>query len=310
MSDWDGIEEVVAVEDAGSFAAAATALGVSTSHISRAIARLEDRVQTQIFRRTTRRVAITDDGRVLIDQFRRIIHERNEALASIQVKGEPQGDLALTCATSLGERFVEPIVRRFALDYPKLNVSLDLTNRVIDLTAEGYDLAIRTGYLKDSRLIITRIASRTILTCASPSYIATHGVPETPEDLSNHACLIGTATTWRFVVNDEIMALRPRGRWQCNSGSTLVEAATDGMGICQLPHYYVARHVRDGRLLTLLEAYRPQDEPIWAVYPQQRHIQPKVRLLVERLRRELPSGLIGSVRELSGVTALAHPKSE
>lgn len=291
MARWDGIEEFVAVAQAGSFAAGAQALGVSTSHVSRAVARLEDRIQAQVFFRTTRKVTLTDTGRVLVEQCRRIIRERDEAFAMVSRRDEPQGELRVTCSTALGERFLAPILRRFAQENPRLSVTIDLTNRLVDLVAEGYDLAIRTGHLADSRLVGTRIASRRLYLCASPAYLDRAGRPREVAELALHDCLIGTSTTWHFRLDGQDHLFRPKGRWRCNSGEAVVDAALAGMGLCQLPEFYVLRHVAAGRLETVLDGFRAADEPIWAVYPQQRHLPPKVRDLVRRLRAELGPAL-------------------
>lgn len=301
MSRWDGIEEFVAVYVAGTFSGAAKVLGVSTSHVSRAIARLENRIEAPVFFRTTRTMALTDIGRVLVEQCQRIIDEREEAFALVSGRGEPQGELRLTCSTTLGERFVAPIVRRFAEDNPRLSVTIELTNRLIDLTAEGYDLAVRTGHLSDSRLIATRIASRRHVLCAAPAYLDRVGRPATVDDLSGHECLTGTTTTWHFCVDGQDQVFRPKGRWRCNNGVAVVDAALAGMGVCQLPEFYVVPYIASGRLEAMLEDSRASDEPIWAVYPKRRHLLPKVRYLVERLRGELGPALHGrdgQVRDL------------
>ncbi|MDP3550090.1 MAG: LysR family transcriptional regulator [Novosphingobium sp.] len=288
---WDGIDEVVAVADAGTFVAAAKRLGTSTSHVSRAVARLEQSLGAQFFHRTTRAVSLTDTGRTLVDQFRRLIAERDEAIAMLDLQGEPQGHLRITCPTALGERFVAPIVRAYVQDYPKLSVELDLSNRVVELVSEGYDLAIRTGTLPDSRLIRTQIATRGIVTCAAPAYIAAHGTPQTVDDLESHDCIPATSDTWRYAVDGEIRTIRPRGRWRCSNGAAVFDAAVAGMGLCQLPAFYVSRALAEGALVEVLGTFRPEDDPIWAVYPQRRHLLPKVQRMIEKLRRELPPAL-------------------
>lgn len=292
MSRWDGFDEFVAIANSGTFSGAARSLGLSTSHISRAISRLEERLQAQLFFRTTRRVTLTETGRALLEPCRQIIEDREEALAMVVEGGEPQGELRLTCSTTLGQRFVAPIARQFAMDFPKVQVSIDLTNRLVDLIAEGFDLAIRTGSLADSRLVATRIASRQLYTCASPDYLARNGRPMHITALAHHECLIGTATTWHFQVEQQEQHFRPQGRWRCNSGTAIVEAAIAGMGLCQLPEFYVLPHLASGELQTVLDDVRIGNEPIWAVYPQRRHLLPKVRLLVDRLREQLGSDLV------------------
>ncbi len=292
ISSWDGIEEFVAVEAAGSFAKGAKALGVSTSHVSRAIVRLEDRIQAPVFFRTTRSITLTDTGRALVEQFRRIIAGREQAFAMAGDDGEPQGELRLTCSASLGERFVVPIVRRFAQAHPRLSVKIDLSNRIIDLVAEGFDLAIRTGQLTDSRLVASRIASRRYAVCASPAYLALRDQPETVADLARHDCLIGTSGTWAFEAEGKPITFRPNGRWRCNSGEAVVDAALADMGICQLPESYFSSHIAAARLVPVLEAYRAPEEPIWAVYPRHDHLLPKIRKLLPLLRAELGPAML------------------
>lgn len=291
MRRWEGIDEFVAIATAGSFKAGAEALGLSTTHMSRAIAALEARVQAPLFHRTTRIVRLTDTGRLFFDHCSRIVAERDEAIALISEGGEPQGDIRITCSTAMGERFIAPIVRRYASSHAKLRVTIDLTNRLVDLVAEGYDLAIRTGQLAESRLIGTRIASRRLHSCASPAYLDRHGRPEKPADLAGHECLVGTSPLWRFARHGRVENIRPVGRWRCNSGGAVAEAAIAGMGLCQLPEFYLLPHIASGALEEVLVDFRPDDEPIWAVYPQHRHLLPKISGLLDLLRQALPAAL-------------------
>ncbi|MBA4356070.1 MAG: LysR family transcriptional regulator, partial [Novosphingobium sp.] len=207
-------------------------------------------------------------------------------------QGEPQGQLRITCPTALGERFIAPIVRGYVQEYPKLSVDLDLTNRVVELVSEGFDLALRTGTLPDSRLIRTQVATRGIVTCAAPAYLDARGIPRSVDDMEHHECLLATSDVWRFRVDGEPRTLRPRGRWRCNSGAAVYEATLAGMGLCQLPAFYVNRAIAEGHLIEVLQHHRPDDDPIWAVYPQRRHLLPKVQRLIDKLRRELPNALL------------------
>lgn len=287
MSSWDGIDEFISVATAGSFTLGAKALGVSTTHVSRSIMALEQRVQAQLFNRTTRTVKLTDTGRVFLERCERIAQERDEAIALIGEQNEPQGQLRVTCSTAMGERFVAPILRRFVMQHPKLSMSIDLSNRVVDLVAEGFDLAIRTGQVSDQRLISTRVASRTVYTCAAPSYLAAAGRPTSVGALNEHECIAGTSATWHFKVDGQDIVYRPEGRFRCNSGHAVIEACVSGLGICQLPDFYILPFLKHGMVELLLEDMQPDDEPIWAVYPQRRHLLPKVQQAVESLRREL-----------------------
>lgn len=288
---WEGLEEVVAIADAGSFVGGATVLGVSSSHVSRAVARLEDRLDAKLFHRTTRRVTMTDFGRAFVDQCRRIIQERDELFLQANGSGEPQGELRITCSTALGERFVAPVVRSFTKAHSRLSVTLDLTNRLVDILGEGYDLGIRTGHVADARLAARRIAVRPIETCAAPGYLERMGEPGDVESLRNHECLVGTSTTWQFLEDEATRIFTPRGRWRCNSGVAVVDAALAGMGICQVPAFYVRDHIQEGRLRPLLQRFRAHPEPIWAISPHRRHLLPKVRNLIDLLEHDLRFGL-------------------
>lgn len=284
MSRWDGIDEFTAVAEQASFSAAAKRLGLSTSAVSREIARLEDRLQTRLLHRTTRRVELTDAGREFLSRCRRLIDERDEALAAIQPDDHaPRGLLRLTCSVSYGERFIAPAVNAFARQYPELRIDLDLDNRLRDLVGDGYDLAIRFGHLTDSRLMARRLASRSLILCASPEYLARRGAPRDLSEITSHDTLSGTAQQWRFTEAGREISLTPLSRWRCNSGTAVMDAALQGLGLCQLPDFYVRDALVEGRLVSLLDDQRPPDEGVWAVHPHPRHVPPKVRAMIEWL---------------------------
>lgn len=291
MSKWDGIDEFIAVATTNSFTQAAKVIGMSPTHVSRSIIALEQRVQARLFHRTTRTVRLTDTGQVFFERCERMAQERDEAMALINEQGEPQGELRVTCSTTMGERFVAPIIRRFGMHHPKLNVTIDLSNRLVDLVAEGYDLAVRTGDISDPRLIATQVASRTLHTCAAPSYLADNGPPSKVTDLESHECITGSSTIWHFLVDGDEQLHRPKGRFRCNSGQAVVEACVSGLGICQLPDFYILPYLKHGMLEGVLEEFRPPNEPIWAVYPRRRHLLPKVQSVVECLRLELEAAM-------------------
>jgi len=291
MDGWDGIEEFVAVARTGSFIAGAAALGVSRTHMSRAIARLEDRLGAQLLHRTTRRVILSPTGRTFLDHCVRLVRERDEAVALMRDQGEPRGDLRITCCLALGERFIAPIARRFAKQHRQLTVYLDVTDRLVDLVAESYDLGIRTGLLQSSNLIAAKIGSRQSRTCAAPAYLESRGRPGKITDLDGHDCLIGTTPQWHFSEKGDEILYRPRPVWSCNNGHAVLEAALDGMGICQLPDFYLNDALQSGQLAPILEEFAPPEEPIWAVYPDKRHRSPKVQRFVSALKDKLPKVL-------------------
>ncbi|MBC2678702.1 LysR family transcriptional regulator [Pseudomonas sp. CFBP 8758] len=285
---WEGIDEFVAVAECAHFTAAAQRLGVSSSHVSRQIARLEERLQTRLLYRSTRRVALTEAGQTFLQHCQRLQDGRDEAWRAMSdLTGEPKGLLRLTCAVAYGERFIVPLVTRFMGLYPQLRVEIELSNRTLDLLHEGLDLAIRLGRLQDSRLVATRLAPRRMFLCASPHYLARYGRPHSVSELTRHNCLVGSSDIWPLQVDGKEQAQRVQGNWRCNSGQAVLDAALQGVGLCQLPDYYVLEHLRSGALVSLLEAHQPPNTAVWGLYPQQRHLSPKIRKLVDYLREGL-----------------------
>src|SRR5471032_1464731 len=198
---WEGLDEFVAVAECGQFTAAAERLGVSSSHISRQIARLEERLQTRLLYHSTRRVALTEAGQTFLQHCQRLQDGREEALRAVgDLTSEPKGLLRMTCAVAYGERFITPLVTRFMDTYPHLRVDIELTNQTLDLVHEGLDLAIRLGRLQDSRLVATRLAPRRMYLCASPSYLERYGRPHSLSELSRHNCLIGSSDIWQLAL--------------------------------------------------------------------------------------------------------------
>lgn len=287
-NDWEGIDEFVAVAECGGFTRAAERLGASSSHVSRSIMRLEDRLQSRLFYRSTRTVTLTEAGRLLLAHCQRLVEERREAFRQItDASEEPAGSLRMTCAIAYGERFIVPLVNQFLEQHPRLEVQLDLTNVAVDLVHEGYDLAIRLGRLAPSSLTAVRLAPRQMYLCAAPAYLDRHGTPRDLSELAAHNCLVGTSDLWVFQRDGGEWVFRARGRWRCNSGPAVLDAALRGFGICHLPDYYVTEHLATGRLVSLLPEHQPPGTGVWAVQPQRRHQPAKVRLMVQHLRAGL-----------------------
>lgn len=285
MNRWEGLDEFVAVAETGQFTAAAERLGVSSSHVSRQIARLEERLQTRLLYRSTRRVSLSEAGQTFLQHCQRLQDAREEALRAVSdLSAEPKGLLRMTCAVAYGERFVAPLVNAFMAEHRQLRVEIELSNRQLDLLHEGFDLAIRLGRLSDSRLVATRIAPRVMYLCATPEYLYRHGAPQSLAELVQHNCLIGSSDIWTFLEGGRETHHRVQGNWRCNSGQAVLDAALRSFGLCQLPDYYVLEHLRRGQLVSLLEQHQPPNTAVWALYPQQRHLSPKVRQLVDYLK--------------------------
>lgn len=281
---WESIEAFERVVRMGSFTRAAEDLGVSRSHVSRQINALENRLDAQLLLRTTRKVSTTDVGQAFYMQCRQILDNIDEAeRAVLDLQANPRGILRVTVAGAFGEDFIAPAALDFMAEHRDLIVELDFSNRLIDLISEGYDLAIRAGTLKDSSLIARRISTRKLLTCASPDYLQRNGTPNSIHSLTNHNCLLGTRDSWRFRENGRNQDLRVSGNWRSNNGRSLLRAARAGLGLVQLPSFYLDQDISDGALLPVLEDYNPTDTGVWAVYPHNRHLSAKVRLFVNFL---------------------------
>ena len=288
MINWEGVVEFVAVAEAHSFTAAAKRIGISTAQVSRQISALEERLATKLLYRTTRKVSVTDAGQVYYQHCRQILDGLKEAeLAMNNLQSTPTGKLKITAPVTYGERSIAPLLNNFVAKYPELNVQLHLTNQLINLVDEGYDLAIRLGKLEDSTMIAQRLSSRTHYVCASPDYLARFGVPHSLSELSKHNCLQGTLPYWRFQEAGKVNNIEVNGNIRCNSGRALVDAALKGLGIVQLPDYYVLGSIESGQLISLLEQHRESNEGVWALYPHNRHLSPKIRLLIDYLGEEL-----------------------
>ncbi|HBO95789.1 MAG TPA: LysR family transcriptional regulator [Gammaproteobacteria bacterium] len=288
MFIWEGVSEFVAVAEAESFTAAAKRLGISTAQVSRQVSALESRLSTKLLYRTTRKVSVTEAGQTYYQYCRQVLdglEEAERAMTNLQLI--PKGKLRLTAPVTYGEKVIAPLVNDFILRYPELEVQLNLTNQKLDLVGGGYDLAIRLGKLEDSSMMAKRLSSRTLYVCASPEYLSTYGVPHSLSELDRHNCLQGNLDYWRFQDRGKPYNVRVKGNMKCDSGWALLDAALKGIGIVQLPDYYVQPSLACGELMNLLEHYQEADDGIWAIYPHNRHLSPKVRMLLDFLDESL-----------------------
>ena len=290
---WEGVTEFAAVCETESFTAAAKRLGISTAQVSRQVSALENRLNTKLFYRTTRRVSMTEEGAIYYRHCRQVLDGLEEAEQAISsLRDRPQGLVKLTAPYTYGELFLMPLVIEFMAEYPEIEVVAELTNQKVDLVEGGFDLAIRLGRLASSSMIAKKLATRTQYVCAAPSYIEKYGVPNALSELSQHNCLVGNLDHWYFSENGKEKGVRVSGNFTCNSGYALMDATLKGFGLTQLPDYYVQPHIDNGDLVVVLETYQEEKEGIWALYPNNRHLSPKVRMLVDFLAERLnPSSL-------------------
>ena len=289
MHRWEGLDALVAVAETGNFTRAAQRLGVSTSQVSREITRLEERLGTQLVSRNTRHVALTESGRLFEQRCRQLIDDRDAALdAIVSGKDGIKGHVYLTCSVAYGEQTIVPLIGRFLAEHPGISVKIELTNRVLDLVADGIDLGVRTGEIADTRLGRMQIGSRSLHLCAAPSYVKRYGTPTTASELDIHTCLVGSAQQWHFKSEGRDIQITPQGRFRCNSGFAILGAAIQGLGICQLPDFYVQKHLSDGTLVELLPTERPADEAIWVVFQKRPRQQAKITALIDFLMAMIP----------------------
>lgn len=285
---WEGISEFVHVAENASFTQASKKMAISTAQVSRQISALENRLNVKLFYRTTRKVSLTEEGRVFYQHCRSVLDGLDAAERAItNFQTTPQGKIKLTASVTYGEQQVLPLVSDFMLQYSEVAVSAYLSNQQIDLVEGGYDLAIRIGKLADSSMMAKKLGTRTSYVCASPEYLEKHGIPHAISELSKHSCLLSTLDYWHFMESGKEKNIRVAGKLRYNSGYSLADAALKGLGIVQLPDYYVQNHLQSGELITLLDSYRVPDEGIWAIYPHNRHLSPKIRLLVDYLAKHL-----------------------
>ncbi|MCV6589018.1 MAG: LysR substrate-binding domain-containing protein [Marinobacterium sp.] len=284
MQRWEGVTEFVTVAETGSFTASAHTLGISIAQVSRQVSALENRLATRLFYRTTRKVSLTEAGTTYYQHCRQVLDSLEDAERAISdLSSEPRGRLKLTAPGTYGELRIAPLVNTFIAQYPALELQFRLTNQTVDLVAGGFDLAIRPGRLADSTMMARRLASRVSYICATPAYLAQHGTPQNLTALAEHNCLLNSRDYWRLQEAGQERNVRVSGNIRCNSGPALLDAALKGLGLVQLPDYYVEPWLASGDLVTVLQDYQPEEEGIWGLYPHNRHPSPKVTLLLDHL---------------------------
>lgn len=288
MRIWEGVSEFVTVAELGSFTLAAAKLDVSVAQVSRQVSQLEQRLDSKLLYRTTRKVSLTAEGEIYSRHCRQVLNDLKDAERALgNLKDTPQGSIKLTAPVMYGETYILPLIHDFMRQHPAIEVTSNLTNQQLDLVEGGYDLAIRLGKLKDSSLMAKPISQRDYRVCASPEYLQHHGTPHSLTELSQHNCLMGQHSYWRFADNKKERTIKVTGNLSCNSGYGLVDAALKGIGIVQLPNYYVDQYLKQSQLIEVLTQYKVKQENIWAVYPNNRHLSAKIRQLVDYLQQHL-----------------------
>jgi DNA-binding transcriptional LysR family regulator len=284
------IETFVAVAARGSLSAAAAAEGVAPAVVGRRLDALEARLGVKLLVRTTRRITLTFEGSAFLEDCQRVLRDFHDAEASVSAGGvKASGHLRVTAPAGFGRRHVAPRLPAFLAAHPEVSVSLDLSDRVVDIVNEGIDVAVRIGPLDDTSLVGIKLADNARVVVASPAYVASHGAPAHPDDLQRHACLtFGTrgsqARGWQFSVDGAQVAVRVGGALECNDGAVLHAWALAGHGLAWRSMWEVADDLAEGRLVTVLDAYRAPDNAVHALFPQRRHLPLRVRMFIDHLK--------------------------
>lgn len=281
--DIEELQTFVEVAEGGGISPAARRLGVAKSIVSRRLLRLESELGVQLLARSTQGAVLTEAGATFRDYAARIVAEIAVAKETLLPAGELRGRLRLAVPLSFGPTHFGPVLAQMARRHPRLQIHACYSDRFVDLVAEGYDCAIRLGTLEDSNLIAKRIGALVGKCVASPEYVEAHGSPETPEQLLEHEALMQGTEPWQFMDGDEIVTVRPQGRFKADNGAALVGAAVAGLGIARLPAGLINEYLASGALVPVLTRYPLPPAGIFVLRPPGAHPSRKIRVLIEML---------------------------
>ena len=281
--DIEELRTFVEVADAGGVSPAARRLGVSKSIVSRRLGRLEAELGVQLLARTTRGAALTEAGATFRNHAARACTEIDLARETLLPEGELRGRLRVAAPLSFGPTHFASVLAEMARRHPQLHVHTAYSDRFVDLVTEGFDCAIRVGYLQDSNLIARCVGPLYGKLVASPAYLSAYGAPETPEDLMAHEALMQGTEAWQFLDGDQVITVHPRGRFKADNGTALIAAAVAGLGIAWLPDGLTDEHVASGALVPVMTRYPPPPAGIYVIRPPGQHPARKVRALTELL---------------------------
>lgn len=281
--DIEDLQTFVAVADAGGVSAAARRLGVSKSIVSRRLFRIEAELGVQLLARTTRGAALTEAGATFRDHAAKVGAEIDMAREAILPTGALRGRLRIAMPLSFGPTHFAPVLAEMARRHPQLQIHSSYSDRFVDLIAEGFDCAIRVGYLQDSNLMARRVGPINGKLVASPDYIKAHGSPETPEDLVNHEALMQGTESWQLTVDKKIVTVQPQGRFKADNGTALTAAAAAGLGIAWLPDCLTHEYVSSGALVPIMTRYPPPPAAAYVIRPPSQHPARKIRILTDML---------------------------
>jgi len=282
------MEAFAAVASNQSFTGGAKQLGLSTKLASKYVQQLEEKLNAQLFYRTTRSVTLTDTGQAYYEKCTPLLDQFNELEGLVQQRqGELAGTIRITAPTGFGSRELVKALGAFQLIHPKIMIDLQLADHVVNIVDEGFDLAVRFGRLNDSTLIARKLRDMRAVIVAAPNYLKKYGNPKHPSALQTHNCLIQMTikepANWPFIINGKQHSYKVNGTFHSNSPRASTHMAIDGLGIARCPLYAVQSHIEKGQLQLLFEEYEASTIGLYAVYPPNRHLSTRVRALIDFL---------------------------
>ena len=286
----------VAVVESGSYSRAAEKLNITKSAVSKRISQLEDELGIRLIQRTTRHISLTEAGERYYEYVSQALSFAQQGVDAVsELQGEPRGKLKITAPMSFGVRHIAPFLTEFLQRYPHIELDLQFEDRMVDLVAEGYDLAIRIGHLSDSNLIAKRLVTCHSILCASPDYLAAHPVPSEPEHLNQHNCIkysyFRGGNEWTFCKNQQEFKVLPKGNMSVNNSEAIRRVLLSGLGIGQLPTFIVGKDVQEKRLVPIMSPYALPVHAVYAVYPERKHLPQKVSLFIAFLSEKYGQAL-------------------
>jgi DNA-binding transcriptional LysR family regulator len=290
------LESFVSVATRGSLTAAANAEGVAPAIMGRRLDGLEERLGVKLLLRTTRRITLTHEGSAFLEDCQRLLSDLANAEASVSAGGiKASGHLRITAPAGFGRRHVAPLVPKFRELHPEVTISLNLSDRVVDIAGEGFDCAVRVGDMPDSSLVSVRMADNRRLCVATPAYLKRHGTPQTPSELTRFHCLTLSSDAsqtrgWAFKHGEgEVTYLKPAGPLDCSDGQVLHDWCLAGYGIAWRSTWEVESEISAGQLVAVLEDFSAPPNGIYAVFPQRKHLPLRVRLWIDFLKERYGS---------------------
>ncbi|WP_198115335.1 LysR family transcriptional regulator [Massilia rhizosphaerae] len=289
MDHFRQISTFVEVIARGSLSAAARAEGIAPAMIGRRLDALEARLGVKLLQRTTRKLALTDEGAAFLEDCQRILAELEEAEAAVSERSaRATGHLVVSAPAGFGRQHVAPLVPSFLAEHREVSVNLNLSDRVVDVIGEGVDIAIRIASLSDSNLVGVKLADNHRVVVATPGYLKRHGTPQTLDDLGKHNCLAissqGSQRGWTFRDHGKIVTMKVGGNMVCNDGAVLHDWAMAGRGLAWRSMWEVSSEIEAGLLVPVLEQFAAPGSDIYAVFAQRRHLPLRIRVFVDFLR--------------------------